>query len=183
MNIGAWDAAYRVFPDYDYYVFLQDECVLIDPLYQEKYISKLSTRSMGMTGECINPKWNSTWDLMRQSPLNYPIKSSSGEVITDRISNYLHYFRRWGIDPGETGSHLRSLTWGFTSECLRAINGFPIGLNKEQCIAAEIGVSRKVASLGFEFGPVSDSPFACFRHQEWRADGFAKDVRSQDKKQ
>jgi hypothetical protein len=174
MNIGAWDSAYRAFPNFDHYIFLQDECVLVEPNYETRYITKLSLSGHGMTGESINPKWVLSWSALMHSPLNYPIVNEFDGNSTDRVTYYLNCLRGWGIDAGSTAAHLRALAWGFTNECLRAINGFPIGRNKEECIAAEIAVSRKVVELGFDFSQIDKNHFACFGHREWRSDGYSK---------
>jgi hypothetical protein len=78
------------------------------------------------------------------------------------------------IDAGNTGFHLRSLCWAFRGDVLRAMGGFPIGKNKGECIAAEIGVSRKVLQLGFEFDQITPNPFCYIGHGEWKADGSSK---------
>lgn len=174
MNIGAWNAAFRALPDYDHYVFLQDECALVDREYQDRYIAKLSTKGSGMTGESINPKWNAPWSHIIASPLNYKITDPIYGSIVDRVSFYLNCLNRWGIDPGPKATHLRALAWGFTNECLRMIDGFPVGGSKEECIAAEIAVSRNAVARGFGVSQVGVMPFECFSHAEWRHDGWSK---------
>jgi hypothetical protein len=80
----------------------------------------------------------------------------------------------WGINPGVTGRHLRSLVWGFSNESLSRLGGFPIGSTKEECIASEIAVSKKIEQLGLSVTQISDTPFTFFKHEEWRADGTSK---------
>lgn len=174
MNIGAWDAAYRAFPDFGYYVFLQDECLLLDPAYEARYKAALGTAGVGMVGETINPKWDFTWEVMRKSPLNYQFPDAISQKPIDRVSFYLACMEKWRIDPGPTARHLRALVWGFSRQCLRTIDGFPIGVTKEECIAAEIGVSRKVVSADYQLLQIGLKPFDCFGHVEWRSDGVAK---------
>ncbi len=174
MNIGAWDAGYRSFPDFDQYIFLQDECILVDPNYQERYSTVLRDNRVGMTGDSLNQKWSFTWQVMQYSPLNYDIVLGDQKTRTSRVSFYLECMKRWGINPGATASHLRGLSWGFKNDCLRLLEGFPIGRTKEECIAAEIAVSRKVAASGFVFCQINNDPFSCFAHQEWRRDGYSK---------
>lgn len=174
MNIGAWDAAYKHFPQYEYYIFLQDECQLVRDDFVSVYKNELDKNDVGMTGESINYKWDQSWNEMLQSPINYPINLSLGIGSSSRVEYYLEKMKSWNIDPGFSGHHLRSLVWGFKGETLSRLNGFPIGLSKEECIASEIAISKKVEQLGLKVTQVSQNPFSCFKHGEWRADGFSK---------
>src|SRR5258705_12136595 len=71
MNIGGWGAAYKFYPNYDFYIFMQDECEVIREDFVNAYQSELSKDNVGMTGEVINPKWNIEWTKLALSPLNY----------------------------------------------------------------------------------------------------------------
>src|SRR5690606_31973330 len=88
----------------------------------------------------------------------------------ERVDSYLDFMRRNNIDPGETGRHLRSLIWFASRDTLEAIDGFPIGVNYGECIAAEIAVSRKVEALGGKVEQVAEEPFCFFRHLEFNRD-------------
>ena len=174
MNIGAWDAAYKHFPQYGYYIFIQDECQLVRGDFVSVYKNELEKNDIGMTGESINYKWNHSWNEMLRSPLNYPINPSLATGSSSRVEYYLERMKSWNIDPGSNGRHLRSLVWGFKGKTLSRLNGFPVGFSKEECIASEIAVSKKVEQLGLRVTQVGQNPFSCFKHEEWRADGFSK---------
>ena len=174
MNIGAWNEGYNFFPNYEYYIFLQDECRVIQKNFTEKYISELTKENIGMIGESINIKWNHSWSKMNLSPLNYNIKLEKENKSIRRVDYYLDCFKKWKISEGKNAKHLRSLIWAFSNKTLKEINGFPIGYNKEECIAAEIAVSKKVEGIGLKISQVRDTPFYFIEHIEWAKDGVSK---------
>lgn len=169
MNIGGWNAAFTRHPTHKYYIFLQDECSVIRGDFISAYESELSKFGVGMTGESINKKWDKSWDEMLKSPLNYLVDKN-----LSRVEYYLYLMSVWGIKPGVTGRHLRSLVWGFGNEALGRLGGFPMGSTKEECIASEIAVSKKIEQLGLSVTQISASAFTFFRHEEWRTDGTSK---------
>ena len=74
----------------------------------------------------------------------------------------------------KNATHLRSLIWSFKNETVRKIQGFPIGINKGECIASEIAVSKKIEALGLQIKQVDSAPFKYIHHTEWNRDGFSK---------
>jgi hypothetical protein len=174
MNIGAWSCAYKTYPEYKYYIFLQDECCIVNQDFIAAYKMELDRPGVGLTGESINLKWDKTWIEMFHSPLNYSLQLFDGAEKISRVDYYLSAMSNWGIDPGISGKHLRSLVWGFNQNALKLIRDFPEGLNKEQCIAAEIAVSKKIESVGLAVTQISETPFVNLQHLEWRSDGHSK---------
>jgi hypothetical protein len=174
MNIGAWDCAFHEFPDYENYVFLQDECVIENFSFIDAYLARLSNMEIGMIGESINFKWNMAWDLISKSNLNYDVGVNSLGNKIARVEFYLYMMKKWGIDPGVTGRHLRALVWALRGEILLKLKGFPIGSWKEECIAAEIAVSKSVEQLGLRVEQVDASSFKYIQHSEWKRDGSSK---------
>lgn len=175
MNIGAWNEAFFALPDFDYYHFLQDECVIEDENFIEVYNSLLNEQNVGMVGETINPKWSQDWQYLLSSPLNY---IDDDHIINGikipRVNFYLSMLNKWNINPGKNAMHLRSLVWSFKNETIRKIQGFPIGINKGECIASEIGVSKKIEALGLQIKQVDSTPFKYIYHSEWNRNGFSK---------
>lgn len=169
MNIGAWNAAFQRYPIYKNYIFLQDECEIVRDDFISAYESELAKAGIGMTGESINHKWDRPWQDVYESPLNYPVSQKCS-----RVEYYLSLMDLWGINPGKTGRHLRSLVWGFNHDALSRIGGFPSGTDKESCIASEIAVSKKIEQLGLSVTQAGNAPFSYIRHEEWRTDGSSK---------
>ena len=102
MNIGAWNDAFFALPDFDYYHFLQDECVVEDENFIEAYNSLLNEKNVGMVGESINPKWSKDWQSLLLSPLNY---MDGDHIISGiripRVAFYLSMLKKWNINPGK----------------------------------------------------------------------------------
>lgn len=174
MNIGGWDSAFHAFPDYDFYIFLQDECQIVRDDFIVRYAAELSKDGIGMTGESINPKWAFDWNTLAHSPLNYDVGVDQGGLPVSRVEYYLSCMKKWGVQPGVTGRHLRSLIWAFNRHALARIKGFPIGLNKEECIASEIAVSKMVEQHGLAVTQIAEEPFEYIWHTEWQRDGQSK---------
>ena len=174
MNIGAWNSSYSNNPNFDFYIFLQDECLIGNNDFVSKYIFELSKATVGMTGESINYKWAKKWENLVFSELNYIVGYNRLKKPVYRIQYYLSLMKKWGIEHGDNGLHLRSLIWGFKREILEKIIPFPIGKTKEECIAAEIAVSKKVEQLGFKVTQIDENPFNNISHIEWNLDGHNK---------
>lgn len=176
MNIGAWQQGFLARPNEDFYFFFQDECFVKQSGFFEACMDRFANEPrLGMLGESLNFKWNHRWEDMRRSNLNWQDTDHQiNGVPIDRVDYYLITMARMGIDPGETGLHLRSLCWAFRGDALRAIGGFPIGHTKGECIAAEIGVSRQVLQHGYQFDQLCATPFTYVGHREWKSDGSAK---------
>jgi hypothetical protein len=171
MNIGAWDHGWRACPGYDGYLFLQDECYAIRPGWLAAFSSKADEERVGLVGETWNEKWRQEWDHLRKLWMPHRLP---GHVIAGRPANrvdvYLDFMQRNGIPPGKDGRHLRSLVWYARRHVLEQMDGFPIGQNYGECIAAEIGVSKRVQALELKAVQVSSEPFRYFRHREWLLD-------------
>jgi len=164
MNIGAWDYGWRQFKDFDCFIFLQDECRIICNGWVLDYIRALENPQVGLVGESINQRWNRSWsDLQSDSASN--LVSSDMKA---RAETYLSFMQRNAISSGSNARHLRSLVWAFKKSTLDAINGFPLGENYEECIAAEIAVSKKVEVLGMDIAQIDpQQPFSRIVHTEW----------------
>ena len=57
---------------------------------------------------------------------------------------------------------------------MEKISPFPIGNTKEECIASEIAVSKKVEQLGLKVTQINERPFKYISHIEWKLDGSSK---------
>jgi hypothetical protein len=176
MNIGAWNRGYLDNPDANFYLFLQDECFVKRADFFYSILAKFESEpDIGLLGESINCKWDIDWATLSESALN---SLEADHLIDDRVVRrvdmYLHMMRFWGVNPGSSGRHLRSLVWALPGRVMRELGGFPIGQNKGECIASEIAVSRKIVNLGYRVEQFDLNPFTFFGHREWRADGLSK---------
>jgi hypothetical protein len=174
MNIGAWSCGLAFTSLGNSVLFIQDECEVVDPNFTRRYQQLFANPTNGLVGESLNPKWELTWQDLKRSPLNYEIVDPICGV-TDRVSYYLDRLKHWGIEAGVTGTHLRALVWGLNSNIREHVTSFPIGHTKEECIAAEIAVSKLVThNLGKEVVQSGPQHFCCFTHPEWEKSGVHK---------
>lgn len=170
MNIGAWNHGWHLNREYKFHVFLQDECAVARPGWVEAIQGVLSHSEIGLVGEALNPAWDKSWEALEIAHRGaiLPDHFINGKPA-DRLPTYLHAFDEWGIDKGASGRHLRSLIWAARSSTLERINGFPVGANYGECIAAEIGVSKSIEALGLNVTQISEEPFRYFKHWEWNS--------------
>ncbi len=169
MNIGAWDHGWRSFPDYDGYLFLQDECELKSEGWLKPFVDVASAPGAGLVGESWNGGWDRPWESMRVSVegQRMPGHDLQGRVA-NRVDVYLDFMSRCGVAAGHKAGHLRSLVWFARRDTLVAMNGFLQGVSFGECIGAEIAATKCVESLGLRSLQVDAQPFRYFGHREWR---------------
>ena len=168
MNIGAWDHAWRSKPEFDSFLFLQDECYITKNNWLAEFKTKANERSVGLVGESMNKNWDHSWLELRKLQKDVKLREhEQNGVEINRVDLYQQFLADQNIPVGATGRHLRSLIWFATKETLESIDGFPIGKNYGECIAAEIGVSKKVEAAGLQIVQVRDNSFHFIRHIEW----------------
>jgi hypothetical protein len=171
MNIGAWDHGWRQCPNYRDYLFMQDECYVIRDQWLAGFRSALQDPKVGMVGESLNNGWSRPWAELRK---NFEALPMPGHFINGRAANrvdcYLDFLHRNQVQPGKTARHLRSVVWFFPGAVLKKIDGFLIGRNYGECIAAEIATSKKVESIGLDITQAREEEFFYIRHLEYNQD-------------
>ena len=167
-NIGAWDAGWRVQPRYDAYCFLQEECRVIRDNWIRDFVVKASDPKVGLVGECLSRDWDAPWEVLaeRTKRDEFPEHLVDGHPCS-RLGCYFHFFASRGIPPGAKGDHLQALILFARRHVLEAINGFPVGKNYGEAVAAEIAISKKVQALGFTITEVGPEPFFLIEHPQW----------------
>jgi hypothetical protein len=186
MNIGAWDHGWRTCSGYKNYLFLQDECYVIRDNWLAAYRNVLAGSNVGMGGESLNLLWDKSWRELRKLFANIllPEHSVEGKRV-NRVDFYLDFLKANGVEPGRGGKHLRSVVWFLSADVLKEIGGFLVGRNYGECIAAEIGTSKKVEALGLDCVQANDKEeFFYIRHLEYNQDSpgspYAHDVKYVD---
>jgi hypothetical protein len=182
MNIGAWDHGWRRYPGFQHYLFLQDECYVVRAGWLDAYLQAAAPPGVGMVGESLNRMWDHPWAVVRERLGNdrLPEHGSSPDG-SNRVDFYCRQLREWGVEPGLTGRHLRSVAWFLSGPVLERMNGFFIGRNYGECIASEIAASRKLESLGLKVVQAAEEEFFYIRHLEYNQDypgaPFSHDVK------
>ena len=169
MNIGAWDFGWRALPDYDYFLFLQDECYVVREDWLARFIARADRDNAGLICESMNTAWDLPWEKLREreSDVHLP---DHGNGRSNRVDTYLEAFERWSTQASPTARHARALVWFAKRDVLERIDGFPIGHDYGECIAAEIAVSQRILSAGLTVEQVDEVPFFYIRHAEWNRD-------------
>jgi hypothetical protein len=186
MNIGAWDYGWRTCSGYKNYLFLQDECYVIRDNWLTGYRAVLERPSVGMVGESLNLLWNKPWRELRKIFADIVLPEHLIEAkCVNRVDFYLDFLKANRVEPGVEGKHLRSVVWFLSGDTLKKINGFLIGRNYGECIAAEIATSKKVESLGRDVVQANEhEEFFYIRHLEYNQDSptspYAHDVKYVD---
>jgi hypothetical protein len=161
-NIGAWNHGWRQAPGYDRYLFLQDECRIVGNPWLSPFMRRLNRQGVGLVGESWFAPRPITWD---EQAAEY----AHDHPHRDNFFRMAHsWLLRRGIDPGGHVDHLQSLVLATRRDVLERMNGFRIGPDKEQAIAAEIAISRAVVALGLRCTQVGFFPFSCIEHPQWR---------------
>lgn len=162
LNIGAWDHGWRAEPAYSGYLFLQDECRIVRIPWLRPFMRRLVQPRIGLVGESWFAPRPIRWaEQAAEYARDHPGQPNFFELAPD----WLH---RQGIEPGPHVDHLQSLILATRRDVLEAIDGLHIGADKQQAIAAEIGISRAVVALGLRCEQLGFLPFSRFLHPQWR---------------
>jgi hypothetical protein len=167
-NIGAWEHGWRQGPPHAGYLFVQEECRLVREGWVAGFVQRAAEPGIGLVGECLSPHWDAPWDeLARRFAGQMLPEHRIGDSPAERVPCYLDFLRRQSIYPGERGDHLQSLVLYARRDVLKAIDGLPVGSNYGEAIAAEIGISKKVQSLGLRLAEAGPSSFWYIEHPQW----------------
>lgn len=151
-NIGAWDHGWRSNPNYRYYLFLQDECVIARNNWLQGFVDRMGGKP-ALLGECL------VYDLpacVSGNPefLEYVKQIDTVHKVPENTSNV----------------HLQTLVVFASAEVLSRIDGFPVSKeSKAQAVATEVSLSRVVSAAGYPVRQVGFYPFKYVMHPQWEA--------------
>jgi glycosyltransferase involved in cell wall biosynthesis len=174
-NIGAWDHGWRSCNESDFFLFLQDDCVIHRDNWLRAFVRAAAQSGVGLIGESIN--WNRNWEeLVGTQALEIVNKGHflNGQPATKK-EVFFDTFQRWNVDPGVRADHLQSVIWAAKRDILERIQGFPIGMDYGQAIAAEIATSKKIQAAGFRIKQVHWKRFYYIYHPEWNREHTTTD--------
>jgi glycosyltransferase involved in cell wall biosynthesis len=168
-EIGAWEAGWRAGPVFGGYLFLQSECRVVRAGWLTAFARVASALEVGLVGECLSPDWDAPWPVLAERFRGQQRSDGStfGGRSAERVEYYLHVLGQQGIPPGERGDHLQSLVLYATRTVLERIGGFPSVAGKDEAVAAEIGISKKVQAVGLTLAQVDRLPFEYVEHSQW----------------
>lgn len=166
-NLGAWDYAWRRLPEYDRFLFLQDDCLAVRRGWVAAFVEAFRREpTCGLVGEHLSSWWDKPWDELeaRQQP-------EPGLTIEERPASRARFYRetlrRWGIPEGATGRHLTSVVQFTSRSVLEEVGGYRLGTTYHEAIAAEIGFSRAVEARGYTLAQVGGYRHRWVAHREW----------------
>jgi hypothetical protein len=169
-NLGAWEDGWREAGDYEYFLFLQDDCVLKRANWVSEFEFRMShDDGIGLLGETI--MWeNQSWRYLREATDRDlgRLAWSEGESVHP-IDAHIARLEQRGIPRGECGTHLQSLVLFTRRSILEEIGGFPIMVPDYQgAVSSEIALSRLVESRGYRISRVRSRSFSYIGHREWK---------------
>lgn len=178
-NLGAWDHAWRLLPDYDRFLFLQDDCLVLRKDWLQKFVECFeSAPRCGLVGETLQVGWDKPWAVL-SSPQRMDRKDRD-PIRRAAWTNFIRQtLKEWGIPEGPTGRHITTVVHFTSSKVLEEVGGYNIGRTKEEAIAAEIGFSRKIEEKGYSLVQVRRRRHSVIGHRQWPPNYFfARLIRS-----
>ncbi len=170
-NIGAWDLGWRADPAFHAYLFVQEECVLVQAGWLSAFLKQLAKPEVGLVGESL--VWERPWrelEATQQRP-DADLFRIDGRPA-NHFACYYEYMRRNNVDRGTEGSHLQSLILAARRDVLERIGPFPVGADYGESVTAEIIISKKVQNLGLRVRQVGWLPFSRILHPQWKSPGY-----------
>lgn len=151
-NVGAWQHGWKANPDYDFYLFLQDECVIRLPGWLTAFAEAARNPKVGFVGEGID--CYESWDTFdRCWP---PIAEEIHKIVADQ-----------GITLGPRPDYVQTLIVGARRDVLELTGGFVVGDGKMRACAGEILTSVRARAHGLRNVQVAWRPFEYIRHPQW----------------
>lgn len=165
-NIGAWDHGWRHAARCDHFLFLQDECYIKRPGWLRAFVARMEGSSgIGLVGESMN--WNVSWDQQRDNPVASRCLNREGYPEFNAIDFLRAFLEREGIPTDESARHLQSLVLFASRRVLEDMGGFLHKDNYADAVGAEIAISKKVISMGYDIATVGPESFHYIGHTEW----------------
>ncbi|MEM9014977.1 MAG: hypothetical protein AAGB02_07700 [Pseudomonadota bacterium] len=151
-NVGAWQHGWRSTPGYDFYLFLQDECVINRPGWLAAFRRAAAQPNTGFVGESMIH--TGLWETYARS-------FSDTEKACRRIAGDL------GVDLGAKADHLQTLAIGANHSTLQSTGGFIAQFDKVDAMAGEVLTSVRATAMGLKNRQVAWRPFEFIRHPQW----------------
>jgi hypothetical protein len=151
-NVGAWQHGWKTNPSYDFYLFLQDECVIRLPGWLAAIAETARNRNVGFVGEGVD--CYESWGTFKRC---WP-------PIAEEIHRMAAVH---GIALGARPDYVQTLIVGARRDVLERTGGFVVGASKTSACAGEILTSVRARALGLRNVQVAWRPFEYIRHPQW----------------
>lgn len=175
-NLGAWDHAWRRLPEYDHYLFLQDDCFVRRKNWLRQFARRFAAeQDCGLVGERFSSGWNHPWEELLGCDSG---KQTVSEDKRRRAALYLQWLQEWGIPAGDTAAHLTTVVQFTSRRILEEVDGYPIRDAYQEAIAAEIGFSRKIVAAGYCLRQLKRWRHSYIGHPQWPSESLWKKIRT-----
>ncbi len=177
-NLGAWEYGWRHAGDYEFYLFLQDDCFLKRGGWLYDFEFRMTNDpGIGLLGEMI--KYDAmTWEYLRETVYTRFLTPDPDRAEQEHpLDVYRGLCAERGIASGETGRHVPSIIMFTSRRVLEEVGGFPLfGPSYRHAIGTEIATSKLIESRGYRVAKVTDQIFNAIGHVEWTANGIGRDT-------
>ena len=144
-NLGAWEHSWRKLPEYDDYLFMQDDCFIKKKAWLRDFMACFhSKRRYGLIGECLHKSWNRPWPELTGQQIKTNTRHRISENKESRARYYRDVLKSWGIPEGKKADHLTSVVHFTSRAILERVGGYTIADNYQEAIAAEIAYNNCV---------------------------------------
>jgi hypothetical protein len=183
-NLGAWDYAWRHLGNYNYFLFVQDDCLVVKDQWLVDFVSRFNYGNCGLVSECVSSLCDRPWSVLtnpRKTLMLDLLKYRQDPTISlkehrlkraKRWTLYYNTLINWRIMPGETARHATTVVQFTSRRVLQEVNGYNIGTDKSEAIAAEIGFSRKIAAHGYTVLQLRFRRHTRIKHRQWASGGL-----------
>ena len=153
-NVGAWQHGWQAKPDYAFYLFLQDECVIRRPGWLAAFANAARKPRAGYAGESAD--CYGSWETYTRC---WPAFTAECQKVAA-----IH-----GIPLGPKPDYIQTVVVGARREVLKDTGGFVEGHghDKISAIAGEVLTSVRARALGFRNLQVAWRPFEYIEHPQW----------------
>ncbi|WP_165063786.1 hypothetical protein [Paludisphaera rhizosphaerae] len=168
-NIGAWEYGWRQGEPFSFYLFLQEECIILKDDWMKAYLDAASETGVGLVGESMTPPISWKAGRLETMPICRFLLGRPVDSGATRKTRFFQLAQSLGVDPGEDGAHLQSLILGTRREVLTKIDGFldwPVEYFDAVC--AEVMISKAVETAGWKVRQLGWMPFSVVSHPQWK---------------
>jgi hypothetical protein len=175
-NLGAWDHAWRSLPEYDHYLFVQEDCFMCRRNWLHAFMQRfVAEQACGLVGEHFNNGWNHSWDRLLGP-------DAGGQTISGkkrrRALLYRQMLQQWGIPAGDSAAHVTTVVQFTSRRILEEVDGYPIRDVYREAVAAEIGFSRKIVAAGYVLRQVGRWRHSYIGHPQWPSERIGEKIRA-----
>jgi hypothetical protein len=165
-NIGAWEYGWRCDSESEYFLFLQEECLIRRPNWLFAFVQAMNRPGVGLVGEL--DAWNRPWQELEALGSDWNghklMEYASDGRRHGRFEIIDHVLSQQSLHRGKTGHHLQSIILASSRHALEKVDGFLTGSTKWEAIASEIAITKQFEKHGYQIQLVGYLPLTYIDH-------------------